>query len=346
VFFGGVNRLVLGQLGVHQIWNDQNDLVSGQAKLADVLEAFRDFGVSREIESIMLRTPPERMHMFTSEEVERYAVNTGDVFGGLAQGNDADADASAAPPSTEAADTLTEPEYVARAWFTTSERGTDAQSVTWGTVHWRESRSGEGDLLVNGAVSIAGLSTVSLTIMPNLDEGLAATHVIELNVGDWPSDSPQPRLVSMKTRWSALYPGDDLSGAVARASGSTFLFALDNSATTKSSNLVALAGARFIEARFAGSSATTTMTLEIDVTARRLFDKALVAWDGKEAERAIASAVAERERFVAEEAGRREAEARRVAEEAAAAEAAEVTEQERPIVLQPGFSLHPPANFF
>jgi multidrug efflux pump subunit AcrA (membrane-fusion protein) len=62
-------------------------------------------------------------------------------------------------------------------------------------------------------------------------------------------------------------------------------------------------------------------------------------------------AAEERARIAAEEAARREAEqeARRSAEEAAAAEAAQAAEaarQEQPIVLQPGFNLQPPANFF
>jgi hypothetical protein len=78
IYFAGTERLAIGELGVHQLWNEANDLVSGQAKLSDVVEALDDFAVDRDILSVMLRTPPSDMHVFTAAEIQRYGLNAGD----------------------------------------------------------------------------------------------------------------------------------------------------------------------------------------------------------------------------------------------------------------------------
>lgn len=77
IYFAGKSRIASGSLGVHQVWNQSNDLVSGQAKLSDVLEALDEFGVDRGVISLMLRTPPQEMHVFTDKEIERFGINHG-----------------------------------------------------------------------------------------------------------------------------------------------------------------------------------------------------------------------------------------------------------------------------
>lgn len=81
IFLAGADRLLAGELGVHQIWNEGNDLESGQAKLSDVIEALDEFGVHRDVLSVMLRTSPNNMHVFSDEEVMRYGLNRGDPLG-------------------------------------------------------------------------------------------------------------------------------------------------------------------------------------------------------------------------------------------------------------------------
>lgn len=81
IFFAGSERAAVGQLGVHQIWNDANDLVSGQAALSDVVDALSDFGVHTAVLSTMMRTPPNQMHVFGDEELIRYNLETGDPLG-------------------------------------------------------------------------------------------------------------------------------------------------------------------------------------------------------------------------------------------------------------------------
>jgi hypothetical protein len=38
LFFAGSRRLAFGELGVHQVSNDSNDLVSGQMALSDIID--------------------------------------------------------------------------------------------------------------------------------------------------------------------------------------------------------------------------------------------------------------------------------------------------------------------
>lgn len=84
VYFAGKERTVVGNLGVHQVWNEANDLVSGQAKLSDVLEALADFDVDQGVISVMLRTPPQEMHVFSPREIAAFKINVGEVPSALA----------------------------------------------------------------------------------------------------------------------------------------------------------------------------------------------------------------------------------------------------------------------
>jgi hypothetical protein len=76
ILLAGTKRQVEGQLGVHQIsMPTGGDLVSGQMKLSDVLEDFTDFGVDPRVVSLMLRTPPNSVHVFTTGELSEFHIN-------------------------------------------------------------------------------------------------------------------------------------------------------------------------------------------------------------------------------------------------------------------------------
>jgi peptidoglycan hydrolase-like protein with peptidoglycan-binding domain len=77
IFFAGSPRDVEGELGVHQISSEVADLVLAQTTLSDVLDALDLFGVEQMIISVMLRTPPEDMHVFSAEEIADYSINVG-----------------------------------------------------------------------------------------------------------------------------------------------------------------------------------------------------------------------------------------------------------------------------
>lgn len=70
VFFAGQNRTAYGELGVHQIstTSGNDDLVSGQFALADIIDVLSEFDVPSQVMAIMLRTPPEDMYVFSRAE--------------------------------------------------------------------------------------------------------------------------------------------------------------------------------------------------------------------------------------------------------------------------------------
>jgi peptidoglycan hydrolase-like protein with peptidoglycan-binding domain len=78
IFFAGSPRDVEGELGVHQISSEVADLVLAQTTLSDVLDALDLFGVEQSIISVMLRTPPEDMYVFTREEIAEFAIDVGE----------------------------------------------------------------------------------------------------------------------------------------------------------------------------------------------------------------------------------------------------------------------------
>lgn len=91
IFFAGEGRQAIGHLGVHQMSANGSDAVSGlQFILAEMLDAFEDFGVDRRVSRHMLTTPPEKMYFFSDLELTEYGINrTGDEAVAAAAGLEA-----------------------------------------------------------------------------------------------------------------------------------------------------------------------------------------------------------------------------------------------------------------
>lgn len=75
IFLAGATRETQGGLGVHQIWSDNNNMVTAQTTLSDILEALEEFDVDRRVISTMLRTLPDDMYVFSADEVEAMSIN-------------------------------------------------------------------------------------------------------------------------------------------------------------------------------------------------------------------------------------------------------------------------------
>lgn len=75
VFLAGDERKVDGELGVHQISSDAPDLVGAQLAISDIIEVLNRFGTPIDVMHVMFKTPPDDMHVFSSEEIERYDLN-------------------------------------------------------------------------------------------------------------------------------------------------------------------------------------------------------------------------------------------------------------------------------
>ncbi|WP_234624558.1 PAN domain-containing protein [Agrobacterium vitis] len=75
VFLAGNERKVDGELGVHQISSDSPDLVGAQLAISDIIEVLNRFSTPMDVMQIMFKTPPDDMHVFTQDEIERYKLN-------------------------------------------------------------------------------------------------------------------------------------------------------------------------------------------------------------------------------------------------------------------------------
>ncbi|MBB3570784.1 PAN domain-containing protein [Rhizobium sp. BK491] len=75
IFLAGNERKADGQLGVHQISSDAPDLVGAQLAISDIIDLLNQFDTPVEVMSVMFKTPPNDMHIFTAEEIERYKLN-------------------------------------------------------------------------------------------------------------------------------------------------------------------------------------------------------------------------------------------------------------------------------
>lgn len=75
IFLAGVERQVDGELGVHQISSDSTDLVSAQLSISDIIDLLNRFDTPVEVLTVMFKTPPKDMHVFTPDEVARYGID-------------------------------------------------------------------------------------------------------------------------------------------------------------------------------------------------------------------------------------------------------------------------------
>lgn len=75
VFLAGIERKTEGELGVHQIASDSNDLVSAQMSISDIIDLLNRFGTPVQVLTQMFKTPPNQMYVFTPEEVEQFGIN-------------------------------------------------------------------------------------------------------------------------------------------------------------------------------------------------------------------------------------------------------------------------------
>jgi hypothetical protein len=68
IFFGGKDKILEGELGVHQISSSIDDNSITQFKLATVIEVLNRFNTPSFALVRMLNTPPDQIYVFTSEE--------------------------------------------------------------------------------------------------------------------------------------------------------------------------------------------------------------------------------------------------------------------------------------
>lgn len=77
IFFAGVQHTVLGSLGVHQIYAaGVPDLNQAQVTISDIIDVLSRFGAPDAVLTIMFRTPPSQMHIFSAAEIVEYHINS------------------------------------------------------------------------------------------------------------------------------------------------------------------------------------------------------------------------------------------------------------------------------
>lgn len=79
IYFAGYERLVEGQLGVHQISSSQESNQGTQATVSDIIDAMARYGVDSKVLAHMFRTAPDNMYVFEEPEITTLAINRLDV---------------------------------------------------------------------------------------------------------------------------------------------------------------------------------------------------------------------------------------------------------------------------
>jgi hypothetical protein len=75
LFFAGVEHVVRGKLGVHQVYDSANPGVPGYD--GDIRAALTRYGAPAAVLKAMASTPASTIHIFSSREIAAYALNKG-----------------------------------------------------------------------------------------------------------------------------------------------------------------------------------------------------------------------------------------------------------------------------
>ncbi|MDP1731130.1 MAG: hypothetical protein Q8L54_08145 [Devosia sp.] len=296
VYFAGAERRADGRLGVHQLWNQENDLVSGQSTFSDVFEAMRDFGVADDVISLMLRTPPGEMHVFSGIEVATLGINDGDPFtlrtefqptaeNGKSEERVGITPSGELADSAEAAVAAIDPANIAGSrslLLEASDEGTTGAVPFSGTVDWSKGTDETGLPTLIGKASIPARNLgVDVLIRKNSDPSLPASHLMEINfrVSDSFIGGSVAGLPGVLLKNEELVQGAPLVGASARVVGNSFLFALSASPEDMTANNTLLTSRKWMDlALIYATGKRAIITLEKDAEAEAMFSEVFDAW--------------------------------------------------------------------
>lgn len=162
LFLAGVDRIAVGELGVHQFSSNNPNLEDAQRVMADVFELLGRFETPQNVISIMLRTPPDDMYVFTEEEVAELGINRG-----------TDIELAAYEAAADILPVFT-PLPEATATATLYLDPDDENNAVEGTVTWRVGED-EGEVLAYARIEIEGGVAADLVIAgPRESEGIGS----------------------------------------------------------------------------------------------------------------------------------------------------------------------------
>lgn len=261
VFLAGVQRNAMGQLGVHQVWNEQNDLVSGQAKLSDVIEALSDFGVHERVLTVMLRTPPADMHIFSNNELMALGINNfGERRAAVEQGvvPAGEAGAFADPAETSGTQALL---------LEASTDGATGAIPNTGKLTWTYGTDNEGFGTVYGVAEIqqAGLSATVKLHRSTGQNGPAYELAVDLFTSDRFLGGNVMQMPGALMKMESLVQGVPLVGQISRTDSNTFVFRFSDMPEDRVLNGELLSTKGWMDlALIYGTGRRAILTLEID----------------------------------------------------------------------------------
>jgi hypothetical protein len=268
IFLAGTERVALGQLGVHQISNDDNDLVAGQTALADVFRTLREFGVSDDVVAAMLATPPDEVHFFTQDELTSWGIETEIASTDFAGGT---ADVPALAPSGGQSLLLE-----------ASDDGKTGAVPFSGTVSWLvgSDEAGLPTLIGTAWISARDLG-VDMVIRKNVDTAIPASHLITVRfkISDSFIGGSVAGMPGVLLKNEELIQGLPLVGSSRRLEGNSFQMALSSTPEDVRANTDLLSARSWIDlAVIYATGKRAIVTLEKDAAAQEMFRSVFDTW--------------------------------------------------------------------
>lgn len=269
IFFAGKVRSVEtgGALGVHQIYGAQ-DPEAVQTTFSDIFDALRGFGVSDEVISTMLRTPPDGMYVFSVGELADLGIETA-----------TQAEVDAAAPTIDPASAPGSQSLLLEA----SDNGSTGAVPFSGTVRWSQGTDSSGTPTLLGRAHVPARSlSLDFSLRRNTDRSLPASHVMEVNfqVADSFIGGSIAGLPGVLLKKEELVQGAPLAGTSSRVVGNSFVFALSASPADVDINSELLTSNKWMDlALIYSTGKRAILTLELDQTSLAI--AAQLTWRSK-----------------------------------------------------------------
>ncbi|MCB8839144.1 hypothetical protein [Aurantimonas sp. VKM B-3413] len=294
IFFSGQERRAKGKLGVHQFASGSGDVLSVQSAISDLLDLMNRVEVPAQVLTIMFRTPPSAMYVFSPEEVARLGIDrtasgrppekdsSYEVGGGEANGRVSEA--VAYPPPSQAAK-LSKRAVFYQEKFGNSPGTQESGNVFWSVIETPPFEGKQDEAAIRAVVEVPDENLkLTMTITRNADPSLPASHVIEL-LFDVPRNfsggavSNVQRLALKDTEQAR---GDPLICVAGKVADNRFIIALNNLDEAIETNLTLLQSKQWIDVPLAYSSGRRAlMSFEKGVPGNAVFKRVIESWKSR-----------------------------------------------------------------
>jgi hypothetical protein len=277
IFLAGENRQADGELGVHQISSDAPDLQRAQVAISDIIDLLTRFDTPTEVLTVMFRTLPDDMYVFSAAEIEKFGINRVRLVDAADKSARAYVERENPRPASGLPDERTGSQRAL--YYFEGNEGQPGRAgegtATWAQITRDNAPAAQATLRLNRQDVVT-----TVTVYKNSDPNLPAGHLVELQFQGSLGPSPIQRVPALVLKQTEQARGQPLTGAAVPVSPDLFWIALADDPAQSARNFQLLrVGLWFDIPILFKDGSRALLTFEKGIPGGRIFDRVLESWD-------------------------------------------------------------------